>query len=110
MTSVELIYLNDGCVLECRGHANFAPHGQDIVCAGVSALCIAFLQRMQTLEAEGVAHLVKQHVVDGELSMEIVFSEERVSRMIAQSAVETAAAGFRALAEMYPNNVEFAEI
>jgi len=26
-------------VLSVKGHANSAPHGQDIICAGVSAIC-----------------------------------------------------------------------
>lgn len=32
----------DGLVhgIECRGHAGFAPHGQDIICSAVSALTL----------------------------------------------------------------------
>lgn len=32
----------DGLVrgIDCRGHAGFAPHGQDIICSAVSALTL----------------------------------------------------------------------
>lgn len=40
-----------------QGHANYAPHGEDIVCAAVSALAYALIG---TLEEEG---LIRELVV-----------------------------------------------
>ncbi len=33
----------------CKGHAGYADHGQDIVCAGVSALVLTVVQSLETL-------------------------------------------------------------
>ena len=33
--------------LTVRGHADYAPKGQDIVCAAVSALLLALAERLQ---------------------------------------------------------------
>jgi uncharacterized protein YsxB (DUF464 family) len=39
--------------LKLHGHAGAAPYGQDLVCAGVSALVYALAQRLQELEQKG---------------------------------------------------------
>ena len=109
MTRIELTHLNGGCVLECRGHAGYAPPGRDIVCAGISALCIALAARLETLADEGVLRIEQQHVSDGEYCVEAAFAEDGCARLIAESAVETAAGGFRALAELYPAYVAMEE-
>ncbi|MFQ9985297.1 MAG: ribosomal-processing cysteine protease Prp [Lachnospiraceae bacterium] len=33
----------------CRGHAGYADYGQDIVCAGVSALVVSMIQSIDAL-------------------------------------------------------------
>lgn len=39
MIRVSIISKNEICYgLEVKGHADFAPHGQDLVCAGVSCI------------------------------------------------------------------------
>ncbi|HWI52034.1 MAG TPA: ribosomal-processing cysteine protease Prp [Symbiobacteriaceae bacterium] len=45
MTEVQVRRAPDGTVTELRvtGHTGFAEHGEDIVCAGVSALAVACL-------------------------------------------------------------------
>ena len=35
---IEAVYNKEALTLTLRGHAGYAPKGQDIVCAGVSAL------------------------------------------------------------------------
>ena len=35
---IEAVYDNDALTLTLSGHADYAPRGQDIVCAGVSTL------------------------------------------------------------------------
>ncbi len=41
MINVKVAEDEKGVLVECTGHAGFAPKGLDIVCAGVSALCMA---------------------------------------------------------------------
>ena len=37
--------------LEVKGHANSAPHGQDLVCAGVSAILIGGLNNLDNIKS-----------------------------------------------------------
>lgn len=54
MICVEAKPLGDGLVLVARGHANYAPAGRDIVCAGVSALLFGYAAYLESLSpAEG---------------------------------------------------------
>lgn len=41
MVNVNFEQTKDGISIHCRGHAGYADYGKDIVCAGISALCIA---------------------------------------------------------------------
>ena len=43
---------NAYCGFDCTGHAAFADQGQDIVCAGVSALVINTINSLATLTRE----------------------------------------------------------
>lgn len=43
----------EGTALTVQGHAGSAPHGQDLVCAAVSALVYALSQRLTELDAQG---------------------------------------------------------
>jgi uncharacterized protein YsxB (DUF464 family) len=43
-----------GSGLTIRGHAGFAPHGQDIVCSAVSALVQTFCEAVQELTADQI--------------------------------------------------------
>ena len=55
--------------LEVKGHANSAPHGEDLVCAGVSAVLTGGLNNLQNVKDfdivldEGNAHVVAKKEV-----------------------------------------------
>lgn len=55
MTSVVYAHGGGRFVLTCEGHAAFAPSGQDIVCAGISALCGALEIALDNLQNTGRA-------------------------------------------------------
>ena len=44
------IYDEERLILILRGHANYAPRGEDIVCAGVSALAFAYADHLGNCE------------------------------------------------------------
>lgn len=44
---------NGRCALHVAGHAGYAPHGQDIVCAGVSALVDCLAAALYVFELKG---------------------------------------------------------
>lgn len=94
----------DGLNMTASGHAGFASPGQDIVCAGVSALAFAaaeYLTQMRTwgkLEREPVIALEP-----GEIRLECepkITAEEEASHVFRMLEI-----GCRLIAHSYPNNV-----
>ncbi len=105
MTHVRLDRLCDGYVFSCEGHAGYAEDGRDIVCAGVSALCIALVERLKTLCREGVANVRRLDVRDGALYAEFAYEGDKREDLLLGAAVETVMEGLRAVAAMYPEHV-----
>ena len=60
MTTVTAALLNDGFMIECEGHSGYDEKGRDIVCAGVSALCMALEAMLEELSVEGCAEQVQK--------------------------------------------------
>ncbi len=40
MTDYKIVYKDNDAVIEVKGHSNYAPIGEDIVCAAISTACI----------------------------------------------------------------------
>lgn len=73
------------------GHANFAPKGQDIICAGVSALYIAVTNV-----------LIKEHAatidVDGSIQLGIIKDSQYIVTVLYENLCE--------IAKEYSNHIE----
>ena len=50
--------------IKMRGHANYAPIGQDIVCAGVSVLIQTLIQSIETLTTDEIEYRMQPGTVD----------------------------------------------
>ena len=81
--------------LEITGHAQHGPAGQDIVCAGVSAISWALLGY---LDGRG---LLEDAWADKGAMLLYIRDGDR-----AQAAIEMAMTGYQQLKEKYPQNVE----
>ena len=90
--------------LEARGHAGYAPAGQDIVCAGASTLMqtLAYL-----LAGEENAH---SDVWDEEDGPRLAVTAGVPRSPWVEGAFAFAKAGFALLAERYPDHVRFADL
>ena len=90
--------------LEARGHAGYAPAGQDIVCAGASTLMqtLAYL-----LAGEENAH---SDVWDEEDGPRLAVTAGTPRSPWVEGAFAFAKAGFALLAERYPDHVRFADL
>lgn len=97
--------LNSGFVFECAGHAGYAEKGSDIVCAGISALCIALMSRLSALARENIIRLEYCHVADGEIYAEVSFTDGDLCGTRALEALETVKAGLEKIAELYPEGL-----
>lgn len=82
-----------------RGHANAAPHGHDIVCAGVSAIAFALLGY---LERHALCDTYPPEIEPGMMDIFCVSEDAGVA-----AAFETAVIGLEQLALHHPQNVEF---
>ena len=78
------------------GHAGYAPHGQDIVCAGVSALIQTLIQSIEELTQDKIQYSMQPGMVDIKMRD---LSEQ------AQLLVNSFFVGLRLIADEYPENV-----
>ena len=79
------------------GHANYAAHGKDIVCAGVSTLVQTMIQSIEELTADKIQYSMSPGTVDikfGNLSEQ------------AQLLVDSFFVGAQLIAGEYPDNVK----
>lgn len=79
------------------GHANYAPHGQDIVCAAISALVQTLIQSVEDLCTDTISYHLQPGTVEikhGNLTKD------------AQLLLDSFFIGCYMIAERYPNHVE----
>lgn len=98
---IEITYSrnNGGHRLEITGHSGYAPHGQDIVCAGVSAIAYALCGYL----AESGA-LCRKKVCSGDLVCCCARSVQ------SDAAYEMALNGFEQIANSYAGYVAIKHI
>lgn len=94
--------------LEISGHAGFAPHGEDILCAAVSALVCGLSAYAGRLDEEGFAMAeCKREIGPGEAR--IYLHPEPQVRERVRGAFELAAEILTILGVHFPENIHFTE-
>ena len=84
-----------------NGHANTAPHGQDIVCAGVAALSqTAVLGLERHLKRD-----VKLDIASGKLLLKLTDPPDALTDAVLESMV----LGLTEITRMYPKQVRISE-
>lgn len=95
----------DGMTLTLRGHAGAAPHGQDLVCAAVSALTYALAQRLTELEKEGaLAQPPVIRLASGDAQISAIPKEAYAARV--QEDFCLIQSGLSLLEHHYPNHIK----
>lgn len=84
-----------------RGHSGQGVAGNDVVCAGVSALAISAVNGLE--EHAGVSGSVSEH--DGLLEYTLTRCDSAEARVKADAILETMISGIRAIAREYPGSV-----
>ena len=106
MIRIRITERDGGMELKAYGHAGYAPHGQDIVCAGVSALLyglVSFLKGSLSIATAGgpcVAGECSSPWVeegDGTLTVEVTSP-----RPLYREALDLTVAGISLIAACYP--------
>ena len=91
---IKVLHYNNRIII--KGHASYAPIGQDIVCAGVSTLVQTLIQSVEELTTDNIEYVMSPGTVDikyGNLSEQ------------AQLMVNSFFIGLRLIADEYPKNV-----
>jgi len=105
VTRITVRQLNDGWLFDCEGHAGFGKRGCDIVCAGVSALCMALSERMEELINEDIVSRAEIDVSDGEMHVRVETDGDKLKEILLKNTIETVMAGLRAIEINYPEYV-----
>lgn len=106
MTGITVLYHNGRIVgFEAKGHSGYAEHGEDIVCAAVSALT-------QTAVI-GISELTecpaKTDISDGKLLLKLDHSVECKDFEKAQLILGTMLLGLRSIEQEYSNYLKLKE-
>lgn len=88
--------------LSIRGHAGYAPHGQDIVCAAVSALVQTFIASVEELTID------KLKVFRNEQGQIQTIQYRNLSAQ-GQVLLGSFFVGIRMIADSYPSNLKLTE-
>lgn len=103
MIRIEIIRNKEGRIARftVEGHANAGPHGEDIVCAAVSALTQTAL-----LGLEGyLCHKVRYEVVSGRILAQLEETPDALTDVV----LETMLLGLREIEKLSPERIRLLE-
>ena len=93
--------------LEVEGHANTAPKGSDLVCAGVSMLTAALIGILEDAEARG--RMIQGWKDTGQQLS--IWADPKIGNTVEmKSYFKMCVKGLQMLQEQYPKNVEIREV
>ncbi len=104
MIKVEMMDTDKGYSLAVSGHADYAPEGQDIVCAAVSVLVQTLANKVDAAARSG--RLLTSCVQHGETFVVQALPKPGPNNLMVASWFDFVEEGLRALVEAYPDNVE----
>lgn len=107
MTEARIRRAPDGSVIEIRvkGHAGYAEHGEDIVCAAVSALAQTALIGLEKV----ARHPFESKIADGYLVCRLMPGGSPESAAMAQAILQTTVLGLQDIAKDYHQFVRVTE-
>lgn len=91
---ITIVMSADG--VKIRGHANYAPHGQDIVCAGVTALTQTLVESIEGL----TGNEIKYDMSPGRVDIEIENPDED-----AQLLMDSFLVGIEMIVDEFPEHI-----
>lgn len=93
----------DKLLLIIEGHSGYGKTGEDIVCAGISAVTYAFVNCMLDEEASGNIKLIRNIIRDGYICLEIEFFDYSMERI--KGMFDACITGLLMLEESYPQYI-----
>ena len=95
---IEIKRLKNG--VSVKGHANYAPYGQDIVCSAVSTLVQTLIQSVEELTTDKISYNMSPGTVD--IKFWCLSDQSKV-------LIDAFFIGIEGIAEAYPDNVKLTE-
>jgi uncharacterized protein YsxB (DUF464 family) len=104
-TTVTFVKRSDGALIGYRalGHSGYAASGEDIVCAGISALTQSTLNGLQNVLKAPVVSNIDARTASIEAILTPEATEDQIER--AQLLLETLLQGLQAIERSYPRNI-----
>ena len=96
---LEIIFYekNHRYAIAAKGHAEYAPHGYDIVCSAVSTLLQSYGNYLQELEKYSKLKVLEIKFNEGDINVEVLDSSDRVKDLYRMTML-----GIEAVYETYP--------
>ncbi|MBI9014272.1 MAG: ribosomal-processing cysteine protease Prp [Clostridiales bacterium] len=102
MTNVTVSYKHNRLVsIEASGHADFADHGEDIVCAAISVLMQTAVNSLETVAGLQFV-IVESDETSGYMYIELPADLEEAKSVKADIVLNTVLTGLQGIAKAYP--------
>lgn len=109
MTTATFYRNGDGQVIRffIAGHAGFADHGEDIVCASISMLSLSIINGIEEVVGQKLNHSIDE--INGTLLCSVPEGIEQNVMKMTQILMETLVLNMKELSRSYPDYVEVFE-
>lgn len=104
MTKVTVSYKSSIVSLEASGHAGYASHGEDIVCAAISVLMQTAVNSLEAVA--GIKQFIYEADESGYMYIELPVNLEKSQADKAEVILRTILTGLEGIAEAYPKNMK----
>ncbi|MBE9917962.1 ribosomal-processing cysteine protease Prp [Paenibacillus donghaensis] len=108
MIKVRILRKQDGSIhgFEVKGHANYAKHGEDIVCAGVSTVTVGTVNSLETLTGTIMDSRMNDGFLSAYLPGDGMEAEGRQEQLLLESMVVM----LNSIAESYGKYIQIQEV
>lgn len=104
MTEVTVGYKDSIVSLEASGHAGFASHGEDIVCAAISVLMQTAVNSLEAVA--GIDFIIFEADESGYMYIELPAGLNDAQALKADVIMNTVLTGLRGIADAYPKHIK----
>ena len=94
--------------VKIKGHANSAPMGEDLICAGISTLTVALSRALKEAKSQGLIDELTLDLDDGDTHVKAKPKEEAVPTV--NTIFTTILNGYDAMSISFPQYVSFTPI
>ncbi|MCH4886664.1 ribosomal-processing cysteine protease Prp [Acidaminobacter sp. JC074] len=106
MTEVTVLIKDSIVSIEADGHAGFADHGEDIVCAAISVLMQTAVNSLEKVAGIPENRIILEMDEDGYMYLEKPAKLDEAMDVKAEIVLQTVLTGLEGIAEAYPQYIK----